>query len=216
MESNLTNDDVIIPKERPFCATPLWDINLTWYTDNPDFTPCFHKTILQYIPFAVLLLITPYQCYALSKSRHRGIPISLITSTRILLTALLIVLELGLFVWFLITQWFEETADINVPIVNFLAYLLSGILHILCVKYGLVTSGGLFAFWLMKVVCGAFTFRTVIESLPTSDESDYIPLICNIIEYTLVCGVFFLNCWADSRPTHPHLEGNYKTRSYIT
>ena len=22
----------------PFCLTPLWDIDLTWNTDNPDFT----------------------------------------------------------------------------------------------------------------------------------------------------------------------------------
>ena len=211
MAANNTND-AIISNERPFCANPLWDMNLTWYTDsNPDFTPCFHKTVLQYIPLAILILILPYQWYAITKSRHRGIPISLISSTRILLTALLVVLELGLFIWFMVTQVYEERADYNVPLVNFVAYSIAGILHILCIKFGLVTSGGLFAFWITKVFCGAFTFRTVIEFLPMSDDTDYVPLVCNIIEYTLVCGVFFLNCWADSRPTHPHLEGNINT-----
>ena len=29
-----------------FCVSPLWDLNVTWYTEDPDFTPCFHKTVL--------------------------------------------------------------------------------------------------------------------------------------------------------------------------
>ncbi len=34
----------------------LWDPSLTWDTENPDFTPCFHATVLTYTPAAVLLL----------------------------------------------------------------------------------------------------------------------------------------------------------------
>ena len=26
-----------------FCPDPLWDANLTWNTDSPDFTACFHQ-----------------------------------------------------------------------------------------------------------------------------------------------------------------------------
>ena len=206
METNLTND-IPIPETRPFCLTPLWDLNLTWYTDNPDFTPCFHKTVLQYVPLFLLLLLSPYQLYALARSRHRGVPISLICSTRILLTILLIALELVVFVWFLVKQTFEETSDVVAPFANLVAYLLAFTLHILCVKNGLVTSGVLFTFWLFKVFLGAFTFRTVIEFIPLSDETDYFPSVCYIIEYTLICGAFFLNCWAEPRPSHPHLEG---------
>ena len=198
---------MISSETRPFCSSPLWDLNLTWWTDNPDFTPCFHKTVMQYVPFGLLILFSPYQFYALSKSRHRGIPFSLICGTRIILTLLLVILELIVFVWFMVYQIFEETSDALAPIVNFFAYLFACILHILCVKYGIVTSGMLFAFWLFKVVLGAFTFRTVIEFIPLSDETDYFPSVCYLVEYTLVCGVFFLNCWAESRPTHPHLEG---------
>jgi hypothetical protein len=29
-----------------FCPDPLWDNNLTWYTDDPDFTVCFQVSIL--------------------------------------------------------------------------------------------------------------------------------------------------------------------------
>ena len=44
-----------------FCSTPLWDINLTWNTEDPDFTRCFHQSVLTYAPLAVLLLGAPFQ-----------------------------------------------------------------------------------------------------------------------------------------------------------
>ncbi len=30
-------------KTMELCNPPMWDLNLTWYTEQPDFTPCFHK-----------------------------------------------------------------------------------------------------------------------------------------------------------------------------
>ena len=81
----------------PFCLTPLWDIDLTWNTDNPDFTRyfrplfiqrlelenifhkgvstkdfpprCFHQTVLTYIPTATLLFSLPFQIYLSNSSR---------------------------------------------------------------------------------------------------------------------------------------------------
>ena len=44
-----------------FCASDLWDLQLTWNTTNPDFTPCFHQSVLTYIPTAVLILALPFQ-----------------------------------------------------------------------------------------------------------------------------------------------------------
>ena len=29
-----------------FCVSDLWDRNVTWDTDNPDFTTCFENTVL--------------------------------------------------------------------------------------------------------------------------------------------------------------------------
>ena len=28
-----------------FCEGNFWDLALTWETDDPDFTPCFHQTV---------------------------------------------------------------------------------------------------------------------------------------------------------------------------
>ena len=29
-----------------YCVADVWNGNLTWNSEDPDFTPCFHKTIL--------------------------------------------------------------------------------------------------------------------------------------------------------------------------
>ena len=46
-----------------FCPDPLWDSDLTWYTDQPDFTTCFHETVLVYVPCGILWLLAPLQIY---------------------------------------------------------------------------------------------------------------------------------------------------------
>jgi ATP-binding cassette subfamily C (CFTR/MRP) protein 1 len=78
--------------EKTFCPDPLWDSNLTWYTDNPDFTVCFQQTALIYVPSLALLLLTPLQFRVLSQSRDRNVPWSILNILRFSLNAILTVL----------------------------------------------------------------------------------------------------------------------------
>jgi ATP-binding cassette subfamily C (CFTR/MRP) protein 1 len=78
--------------EKTFCPDPLWDSNLTWYTDNPDFTVCFQQTALIYVPSLALLLLTPFQFRVLSQSRDRNVPWSILNILRFSLNAILTVL----------------------------------------------------------------------------------------------------------------------------
>ena len=50
---------IVIDDTRGFCHDEFWNLNLTWYTDNPDFTLCFHSTALVYIPAVYLWLFLP-------------------------------------------------------------------------------------------------------------------------------------------------------------
>ncbi len=77
-----------------FCSDPLWDADLTWNTDDPDFTVCFHQTVLAYLPGAVLLLLLPVQLRRCRLSRNRGIPWSVVTVARVALGVVLAVLPL--------------------------------------------------------------------------------------------------------------------------
>lgn len=75
-----------------FCQDSLWDLELTWYTDNPDFTTCFHQTVLTYIPAGVLLLLTPLSLWSTSKSRDRLVPWTVVNVTKVALNLLLMIL----------------------------------------------------------------------------------------------------------------------------
>ena len=57
---SLASIDYLVMNNRPFCADPLWDLNLTWYTDEPDFTKCFQNTVLIYTPLVIFLVCLPF------------------------------------------------------------------------------------------------------------------------------------------------------------
>lgn len=80
--------------EKTFCPDPLWDSNLTWYTDNPDFTICFQQTVLIYVPSLVLILLTPFQLRVIDQSRDKNVPWSILNILRLGFTALLAALSL--------------------------------------------------------------------------------------------------------------------------
>ena len=81
-------------EESNFCQDPLWDSNLTWYTDNPDFTTCFHQTVLVYVPCFFLWILTPLQWYQAKKSIDSFVPWSLLSLLKFGLTSILIILAL--------------------------------------------------------------------------------------------------------------------------
>ena len=68
---------------RQFCYSEFWNLNLTWNTPDPDFTPCFHKTVLVLGPAAFLWLLLPLELYLSSKSNSRKIPWSWVNISRI-------------------------------------------------------------------------------------------------------------------------------------
>ena len=81
-----------VTESRQFCDDPLWDLGLTWYTENPDFTTCFHQTVLTYLPFGVLLLSTPLSVWSSNKSRDRRVPWTFVNISKVALNLLLIIL----------------------------------------------------------------------------------------------------------------------------
>ena len=92
---------------KPFCPDPLWDSNLTWFTDNPEFTVCFEQTAFVYVPAAALLILSPFQWQLIRESKDRNVPWSLLNGLRFGLTVLLAILclvDLGFKVYLLSTS----------------------------------------------------------------------------------------------------------------
>jgi hypothetical protein len=66
--ATMNNDSSIV-----FCPDAFWDANLTWYTDTPDFTACFHQTVLVYLPCLVAILVWPVELFSIRKRTKRQV-----------------------------------------------------------------------------------------------------------------------------------------------
>ena len=72
-----------------FCQTELWNWNLTWNSEQPDFTPCFHKTVLVYAPCSVLWILGLFEHFVNLRSRSIPLPWSFTLVARLSAVALL-------------------------------------------------------------------------------------------------------------------------------
>ena len=66
-----------------FCGGQLWNTNLTWDTEDPDFTACFHRTVLSWVPAGFLLLLGPLETWSYVGSLHRNTPFSFINVSKV-------------------------------------------------------------------------------------------------------------------------------------
>ena len=192
-----------------FCEDPLWDANLTWNTDNPDFTTCFHETVLVYVPAALLLLLSPLQFYGAVSSRDRHIPWSLISFSRLAANCTLTVLPIIDLAYELV----HRTSDGIYPVhlvsasVKIISYGLALVIATLCRRRGLVSSGALTIFWLSAAICGAFTFRSVLTTPYLAGDDKILPFITYTVQYPLVLVLFLLSLFADPEPKYMHFDG---------
>ena len=77
-----------------YCRDPLWDLNVTWYTTNPDFTTCFQQTVLVFVPVGVLALGSLAELYYAYASKDRLVPWTVLNGAKTALCAGLILLSL--------------------------------------------------------------------------------------------------------------------------
>lgn len=193
------------PTMASFCDDPLWDLNVTWYTDNPDFTTCFHQTVLVYVPLGLLLLFLPVEFIYIRKSKDRNIPFTLLNLTKITLNLILIVLPI-IDLFYVINHdaaWVHLVASI----VRLITFVITLVVLFVCLQRGLVTSGVLFYLWTSLLVADGLTFRSVIMSGLAKGPNAMSPFITALIQYPIIVAMFFLNCWADARPKQINFDG---------
>ncbi|TRY61972.1 hypothetical protein TCAL_10708 [Tigriopus californicus] len=188
-----------------FCDDPLWDVNLTWYTTQPDFTTCFHQTILLYIPTIFLALFSPLELYfRIWKGSNKPVPWTLLNIAKSIFTGVLIVLpvvDLG----YAISED-ARTVHVVAAIVKIVTYAWALILAVACQRRGVVTSGVLVIFWFVATVCGAITFASVLSTPYLRGDDFMLPFLSYTLQFPLILVLFFLNCWADAPSKYKKLE----------
>ncbi|CAH2076223.1 unnamed protein product, partial [Iphiclides podalirius] len=188
-----------------FCGSKFWDSNLTWYTDNPEFTPCFEKTVLVWTPCIYLWVAALLDAYYILNSKERNIPWNILNTSKLLITCLLIVLkfvDLGVTVHKSSKEEEVFNADYYSPIIKILTFGLSATLLYYNRKYGMRASGVLFFFWLLLILAGLPQLRTEVMAhyKLADDENVQYNFVSYMIYYPMILLMFVLNCFADLPP----------------
>jgi len=90
-----------------FCYVQDWE--LTWTNGtNPDFTPCFEKTVLVWIPCAFLWLFSCVDAYYFKISSAKNIPWNALNLTKLFICTLLIATEVIRF-YIALVEYSEST-----------------------------------------------------------------------------------------------------------
>ena len=81
----------------PFCKDDYWSWKLTWNTDSPDFTLCFHTTTLVYLPCGYLWIFLPFYLgvhYTNANMQRKDHVVYRITWVRLFIGSLLVIRSL--------------------------------------------------------------------------------------------------------------------------
>lgn len=189
-----------------FCGgQQFWDFNLTWNTTDPDFTECFQKTVLSWLPSVVLGLLSPIELYFLHKSRGY-IPWTILNVTKMVMCSVLLFLtmiQLGSVLALSESLLAIAPVEVFTPSIKIVSYALALMFSVLEKKRGLHTSGVQWAFWLLSAVTGAVIYRSfLIRASDVYVEVAEIDFVMEAITYPLVLLQFVLSCLSDADPIH--------------
>lgn len=157
-----------------FCGGQFWDSNFTWNTATPDFTPCFHKSVLAWTPGLVLTLLAPFEVAKCLRSQNRDTPWALTTVSKLIITLVLVAVAITELV-FAVTRETPESVPIDYLTTSlFLVfYLISLFLLLMAIRNGVHTQPAQFFFYLLSVFCGGITLYSIIRQQYEYDPEYY-------------------------------------------
>ncbi|KAI1286881.1 ATP-binding cassette sub-family C member 3 [Halotydeus destructor] len=189
-----------------FCRTEFWDYNKTWYTENPDFTPCFHETALVWVPCAFLWLMSPFEIFRISRTPvvfHRT-PWTLLSMMKLFCVLSLALLSSIELLSALTNASQRNAVEYYTPLIKVATFSYASVLMSLNRKRGLHASGLVFQFWLLSAIGSIVTYRSVLSDIldPASMVWHVTSLVyvVKISEATLATALLLSCCFSDSLP----------------
>ncbi|KRJ97654.1 multidrug resistance-associated protein 1 isoform X4 [Drosophila yakuba] len=210
-------EDTSSPMDR-FCGSTFWNATQTWWTNDPDFTPCFEQTALVWTPCAFYWVFVIFDFYYLKASLDRNIPWNKLNVTKALVNlGLLVITALDLIMALIKKGGDSELPlyDLDVwgPIIKFATFLLVFIFIPLNRKYGVQTTGCQFIFWFLLTVLSIPRCRTevrleserqkILDSQQPSEQDfswEEYQFVSFFIFFTFTSIMLILNCFADGLP----------------
>ncbi|XP_017115600.1 multidrug resistance-associated protein 1 isoform X6 [Drosophila elegans] len=210
-------EDTSSPMDR-FCGSTFWNASETWWTDDPDFTPCFEQTVLVWTPCAFYWCFVIFDFYYLKASLDRNIPWNKLNVSKALVNlGLLVITALDLIMALIKKGGDSELPlyDLDVwgPIIKFATFLLIFIFIPLNRKYGVQTTGCQFLFWFLLTVLSIPRCRTEVRQdadrqkiLDSQQDTEHnffweeYQFVSFFVSFTFTCIMLILNCFADGMP----------------
>ncbi|KAM8717859.1 hypothetical protein ACLKA7_004542 [Drosophila subpalustris] len=201
-----------------FCGSTFWDANETWWTTDPDFSPCFEQTVLVWTPCAFYWLFVLFDFWYLKASLDKNIPWNKVSISKLLFNiGLLVITVLDLIMAFVKKGGDSElplyAVDVWGPIIKIATFLMLLIFIPLNRKYGVQTSGCQFMFWFLLTVLSIPRCRTEArlnhernkilnsEQVESHDFSwEEYQFVSFFIFFAFTCMMLFINCFSDALP----------------
>nr|XP_061800413.1 multidrug resistance-associated protein 1-like [Nerophis lumbriciformis] len=184
---------------------PLWDWNVTWYTDEPDLTACFQRTVLVCLPCVFLWTCAPpYLLYLHLRPPRPPLLLSLLCCTKTLLSLSLSSFSL-LEIFYILAKKNDQLHSHAVfllgPLLRSLTFVASVLaLHVERRK-GVRSSVLLFLFWTLLLLCDVVPFKAVVRRIGQQGfSSDAVAFVAFFITFSLQAAQVVLSAFSDRRP----------------
>ena len=201
-----------------FCNDPIWDLNATWYTDQPDFTKCFHSTILVYLPCIFLWINMPFKLYEwknqnASQASNGPSKLTRIFFLRLVLQLLLFFISNCAFVIniheilkYSIQGLYEKPlSEVMEPAILCLTFVLCLTVSIIDRRNGIQSSSGMqFGFWFFLIISATFTVTSVVRFPEKRSSANNVIFL---IYYFHVSIAFLLEFWSNPTPNYVCIGG---------
>ncbi|XP_023687022.1 ATP-binding cassette sub-family C member 3 isoform X2 [Paramormyrops kingsleyae] len=190
-----------------FCGSKLshfWDSNRTLYWDTPDLTECFQMSVLSWIPCIYLWLTFPFYFLYLKKNNKGYIMMSLLNRVKMIFA-----LVLWIVCWTdLFASFHEMHQGTHIAPIFFVTPLVVGMTVLLAtflIQYerlrGVQSSGVLFLFWFLSVLCAIVPFRSKILQISLKNTvEDKLRFTTFYIYFGLIVVQLILSCFNEKPP----------------
>lgn len=185
-------------------SRPFWEQKLI-HTDQPDLPECFQMSVLSWIPCIFLWLAAPLYILYLKRNNKGYIMMSMLNRVKTIFGFLLwIVCWTDLFASFHEMQ--QNTGP--KPPIFFVTPLVVGMTMLLAtflIQFerlrGVQSSGVLFIFWMLSVLCSIVPFRSKILQAQTKAEiEDKLRFATFYIYFGLILAQLILSCFSEKPP----------------
>uniref|UniRef100_A0A671QUL1 Canalicular multispecific organic anion transporter 2-like n=1 Tax=Sinocyclocheilus anshuiensis TaxID=1608454 RepID=A0A671QUL1_9TELE len=177
------------------------DSNLTKHTNLPDLPACFQLSVLPWTPCIYLWLASPFYILYLKKNNRGYIMMSILNRIKTVL---------GLMLWIvcwtdLFSSFHEMSQNQSKPPIYFVTPLIVGMTMLLAtflIQYerlkGVQSSGVLFIFWTISVLCAIVPFRSKI--VYQNGVEDKLRFTMFYIYFGLTLIQLILSCFNEKPP----------------